>query len=226
MSEGSNEAPPATLGVVLFPGFTALDAVGPLEVFARTKTRCFVVAHARAPVASDRGLRILPDYEFTECPPIDALFVPGGPGQTPAMDDEALIRFLRQRSAHARWTISVCTGALLLARAGVLQGRPATTHWLAMEELGRLGAIPTRERVVFSPPVVTGAGVSAGIDLALVLVARWYGDAEAQRIQLATEYDPAPPFDCGAPDRAPAALVESLKATSRFHGRRRPPKLP
>jgi len=208
------------LGMVLFPGFTALDLVGPLEVLSRSRTRCILVAKDAGPVESDRGLRILPDATLEACPRLDALFVPGGPGQTPAMEDQALISFIARRHAEARWTASVCTGALLLARAGVLAGRRATTHWLAMEELGRLGAIPTRARIVEDGNVITGAGVSAGIDLALALVARWQGEAAARRIQLAIEYDPQPPFDSGSPERAPDEIVQELRANSRFHGKR------
>lgn len=209
-----------TLGMVLFPGYTALDLVGPLEVLGRSRLRCLLVAKTPEPVTSDRGLRIIPDTTLDACPRLDALFVPGGPGQTPAMEDQPLISFIARRHAEARWTASVCTGALLLARAGVLAGRRATTHWLAMEELGRLGAIPTRGRIIEDGNVITGAGVSAGIDLALALVARWQGEAAARKIQLAIEYDPQPPFDSGTPEHTPDEIVQELKANSRFHGKR------
>jgi transcriptional regulator GlxA family with amidase domain len=205
-----------TVVFTLYPGFTGLDLVGPHEVLVRCGSRCLFAAVSLEPVASERGLRVLPDVTFADCPQADVLFVPGGPGQTPAMNDEALIAFLARQSAAARRTVSVCTGALLLAQAGVLRGRRATTHWLAMRQLGRLGALPTRERVVWDGPVVSGAGVSAGIDLALALVAELRGPETAQRIQLAIEYDPRPPFDAGAPDKAPPAIVEELRQASRF----------
>jgi cyclohexyl-isocyanide hydratase len=204
------------VGFVLFPGFTGLDLVGPHEVLSRCGCRCLFVANDREPVVSDRKLRVLPDVTFATCPPLDVLVVPGGPGQTPAMENEELIPFLARQSKQAWWTVSVCTGALLLAQAGVLRGRRATTHWLAMKELERLGAIPCNARVVWDRSIVTGAGVSAGIDLALSLVAVLRGPVEAQRIQLAIEYDPQPPFNAGTPDKAPVAIVEQLRRNSRF----------
>jgi transcriptional regulator GlxA family with amidase domain len=204
------------VGFVLFPGFTGLDLVGPHEVLVRSGSRCLFVANSLEPVASERQLRVLPDVTFAHCPPLNILVVPGGPGQTPAMDNQDLIQFLARQSQQARWTVSVCTGALLLAQAGVLRGRRATTHWLAMKELERLGAVAVKARVVRDASIVTGAGVSAGIDLALSLVAMLRGPAEAQRIQLAIEYDPQPPFDAGAPDKAPAPIVEQLRGNSRF----------
>ncbi len=205
-----------TVVFALFPDFTALDLIGPHEVLARSGTRCLLASKTLDPVTSQHQVRVLPDVTFAGCPQADVLFVPGGPGQTPAMDDAELIGFLARQGGAARRVVSVCTGALLLAQAGLLRGRRATTHWLATQELGRLGAIPTHERVVWDLPVVTGAGVSAGIDLALALAAELRGPEDAQRIQLAIEYDPRPPFEAGAPGRAPAALVEELRRTSRF----------
>jgi cyclohexyl-isocyanide hydratase len=206
------------VGFVLYPGFTGLDLVGPHEVLARCGCRCLFVAASLEPVVSERQLRVLPDVTFADCPPLNVLVVPGGPGQTPAMRNQELIAFLARQSQKARWTVSVCTGALLLAQAGVLRGRRATTHWLAMKELQRLGAVPIKSRVVWDwdGSLVSGAGVSAGIDLALALVAMLRGPGEAQRIQLAIEYDPQPPFNAGTPDKAPAAIVEQLRASSRF----------
>jgi cyclohexyl-isocyanide hydratase len=204
------------VGFVLFPGFTGLDLVGPHEVLVRCGYQCLLVAADREPVVSERQLRVLPDVTFASCPRLDILVVPGGPGQTPAMDNQELIQFLARQSHQARWTVSVCTGALLLAQAGVLTGRRATTHWLAMKELERLGAVPVKARVVRDGSIVTGAGVSAGIDLALSLVAVMRGPAEAQRIQLAIEYDPQPPFDAGSSEKAPAPIVKQLRENSRF----------
>ena len=209
-------------GIVLFPGYTGLDVIGPHEVLARTSLTCVLIAATTAPVVSDRGLRITPDHDFASAPELDVLVVPGGPGQSPGMDDPALIAFIAARAARARWVLGVCTGSLLLAQAGLLHGRPATTHWLAMEELGRLGAEPTMQRTVWSDNVLTGAGVSSGIDAALELVARMFGDDEAERVTLAIEYDPQPPFATGHPSRAKPALVDKLKSTSRFHRRREP----
>jgi transcriptional regulator GlxA family with amidase domain len=132
------------------------------------------------------------------------------------MHDDELIGFIARQSARTRWTAAVCTGALLLAKAGVLTQRPATTHWLAMRELARLGALPVRKRVVSDGRVVTGAGVSAGIDMALSLISMVYGADTARQIQLAIEYDPEPPFTAGSPEKAPKEIVERLRSTSRF----------
>jgi putative intracellular protease/amidase len=217
----ASTAAPMTAGIVLFPGFTGLDVIGPHEVLARTSLRCLLVGASTAPVVSDRGLRLIPDVDFAGAPALDVLIVPGGPGQTPAMEDAALIAFVTDRAARARWILGVCTGTLLLARVGVVRGRPATTHWLAMEELARLGATATPSRVVWSENVVTGAGVSSGIDAALALAARIFGDETAERIQLGIEYDPQPPFSCGHPSRARAELVDALRKSSRFHQGRR-----
>jgi cyclohexyl-isocyanide hydratase len=206
-----------TAGFVVFPGYTGLDLVGPHEVLVRTSLRCFLIAASTEPVASDKGLRIVPDVDFAHAPALDILVVPGGPGQTGAMADPALVGFITERAARARWVLGVCTGALLLAQAGVLRGRPATTHWLAMDALARLGAEPTQQRTVWSDNVLTGAGVSSGIDAAIELVARVFGRDEAERVTLQIEYDPQPPFPSGHPGRARPELVEQLRRTSRFH---------
>jgi cyclohexyl-isocyanide hydratase len=206
-----------TAGFVLFPGYTGLDVIGPHEVLARTNVKCLLIAASTTSVVSDRGLRIVPDTDFANAPELDILVIPGGPGQTPAMNDAALVGFIAERAARARWVLGVCTGTLLLAQADVLRGRPATTHWLAMEELGRLGAQPMPRRVVWSGNMLTGAGVSSGIDAALELVARVFGEDDAERITLAIEYDPTPPFSGGHPSRARPELVERLRSTSRFH---------
>ena len=204
--------------IALYPGVTALDAIGPHEVLARAPIDCSFVAAQAGVVTSDRGVGLIAEQAFSACPPVDLLVVPGGPGQTPAMHDAALMAFVQAQASSARWVAGVCTGALLLAQAGLLHGRRATTHWLAAEELGRLGAVFQEQRVVWDEPVVTGAGVSAGIDLALALVERLFGADEAMTIQLAIEYDPQPPHDAGSPRRAPPELVAKLKRTSRFHG--------
>ena len=142
--------------------------------------------------------------------------VPGGPGQNSQMQDGPVHEWLRAADQTSVWTTSVCTGSLILAAAGLLSGRRATSHWLALDELGRLGATPVSERVVFDGKYVTAAGVSSGIDMALALAGRIAGDEVAQAIQLMIEYDPQPPYDAGSPDRAPAEIVRSLRARSRF----------
>jgi cyclohexyl-isocyanide hydratase len=207
------------IGFVLFPGFTALDLVGPHEVLVRTAGKCVLAAHTLQLVRSNHGLSVLPDLTFGECPDLDVLVVPGGPGQEQAMKDDELIEFIQKQSAKALYTASVCTGALLLARAGVLTGKNATTHWLAMNELLEFGVLPIQERVVWDGRFITGAGVSSGIDMALSLVSRIYGTETAQQIQLAIEYDPEPPFTAGSPDKAPKQIVDHLRSTSRFRQR-------
>lgn len=207
----------STAGFVLFPGFTGLDVIGPHEILVRTPLRCLFVAASLAPVNGARGPAIVPDVEFASAPALDVLVVPGGPGLTADAIDETLVGFVRDRAARARWVLGVCTGTILLAQAGVLTGRPATTHWLAQGELARLGVLARAERVVWaSDTVLTSAGVSSGIDAALELVARVYGVEDAERIQLMVEYDPAPPFASGHPRRARPELVERLRSESRF----------
>jgi len=142
--------------------------------------------------------------------------VPGGPGEVAARAGGPVLEWLTEVDRTSTWTTSVCTGSLILAAAGLLDGKRATSHWLALEQLGRLGAEPVAERVVFDGKYVTAAGVSAGIDMALALAARVAGDTVAQAIQLGIEYDPQPPFDAGSPHKAPAEVVELLRARSRF----------
>ena len=205
-----------TIGFVLFPDLTTLDLVGPHEVLVRTGAELFLVAKKAGPVPCSGGLQLVADVGIEDCPPLDVLVVPGGPGQTPAMEDEALLEFIDLQSASAQWTVGVCTGTLLLAAAGRLKGRRATTHWLALKELERLGAIPVAERIVWDENILTGAGVSSGIDVALELVGRMLTPEDAERIQLSIEYDPMPPFDAGSPQKARPELVEELRSTSRF----------
>ncbi|MBA2810422.1 DJ-1/PfpI family protein [Streptomyces sp. KM273126] len=189
------------IAIVLYDRFTALDAVGPYEILSRLPdAETAFVAEAAGPVRNDTGsLAITADRTLADVPHPDIVLVPGGPGQSGQMENEALLRWLRAADESSVWTTSVCTGSLLLAAAGLLAGRRATSHWLALEELGRFGAEPTRERVVFDDKYVTAAGVSSGIDMGLALMGRIAGDEHAQAIQLVTEYDPQPPYDAGSP---------------------------
>ena len=189
--------------MVLFANLTQLDLTGPFEVLARMPgAKVDLVWHRMEPVATDRGLVLTPTATFDGYGTPDILFIPGGPGQLPAMEDADLLAFVRRAGAAAKYITSVCTGSLVLGAAGLLQGKRATTHWTVHEQLALLGAIPVKERVVVDGNVITGAGVTSGIDFGLTVAAELHGDEVARRIQLQIEYDPAPPFQAGSPDKA------------------------
>jgi putative intracellular protease/amidase len=206
------------IAIVLYDRFTALDAIGPYEVLSRLPgaSVAFVAAEA-GPVRTDNGmLTLLVERSLVQMPEPDIVLVPGGPGEVVQRAGGAVLEWLRQADRTSTWTTSVCTGSLILAAAGLLEGKRATSHWLALDELARLGAQPVAERVVFDGKLVTAAGVSAGIDMALTLAANIAGETVAQAIQLGIEYDPQPPFDAGSPQKAPAEVVELLRNRSRF----------
>ena len=206
--------------IPLFDRFAPLDAVGPYQVLKRLPGAEIVFAAAESgPVTDEAGTfsQVAP-ATFGDVPHPDVILVPGGAGQADHMTESPLRDWLIEADKTSTWTTSVCTGALILAGAGLLNGRQATTNWLAMDELARLGAKPVCERYVFDGKYVTAAGVSAGIDMALALVARIAGDDAARRYQLAIEYNPRPPFD-GDPYTAPPELTGALRAASRFAAR-------
>jgi cyclohexyl-isocyanide hydratase len=201
------------IGLLLFPDITQLDLTGPYEVFTKIPgAEVRLVWKTLDPVRAGGGMRLLPDTSFADCPQLDLVCVPGGAGMNPLLEDAQTLAFLRRQAAGARYVTSVCTGALVLGAAGLLKGRRATTHWMSFEMLERFGAIPTKGRVVEDGNVITGGGVTAGIDFALLIAARVAGEEVARAIQLGIEYDPAPPFDAGHPDRADAALVARTRA--------------
>lgn len=202
------------IAIVLYDRFTALDAVGPYETLGRLPdAETVFVAEETGPVRNDSGnLALVADRTLADVPNPDIIVVPGGPGPLPLAADGPLLTWLRSADAGSAWTTSVCTGSVLLAAAGLLRGRRATSHWLALDELKRHGAEPTGERVVTDGKYVTAAGVSAGIDMGLALLGRIAGDTHAQIVQLATEYDPQPPYDAGSPEKAPAHVVELLRS--------------
>ena len=206
------------IAIVLYDKFTALDAVGPYEVLSRLPgAEVYFAARERGAVRTDNGmLTVLAERALEDAQRPEIVVVPGGPGEVQARAGGEMLAWLARVHETTRWTTSVCTGSLILAAAGLLDGRRATTHWLAREQLRALGAQPVNERVVFDGKLVTAAGVSAGIDMALALVARIAGDTVAQAIQLGIEYDPQPPFDAGSPHKAPAEIVELLRSRSRF----------
>ena len=213
-----------TIGMVVFPGFELLDLAGPLDVFARAPdTRALTISRTSAPIVPDLAPAIVPDHTLDDAPAFDVLFVPGGHGVSAALQDEPLLEFMAERGARAGYVTSVCTGALVLGAAGLLVGKRATTHWRYLDLLAVAGAIPTAQRVVEDGRVITGGGVTAGIDFAFALVARLHGEEVAKRIQLGLEYDPAPPFLAGHPSVAAAPDVEAYTASTeaRYEERRR-----
>ena len=194
------------IGFLLFPQVTQLDLTGPLQVLYRLPgAKVEVVAKSRDPVASDCGLSLVPTTDFADCGALDMICIPGGIGVLGAMADEPTLEFVRRQGEQAQWVTSVCTGAFLLGAAGLLQGRRATTHWAYVDLLPLVGATHERARVVRDGHVVTGGGVTAGIDFALTLVAEIAGREAAQAIGMSIEYDPAPPFACG-PAQVPAEV--------------------
>lgn len=204
--------PATTIVFLLFPGITQLDFTAPAQALCRMPGATLVGAAANlGAIATDSGFSILPTHDFGGCPQADILCIPGGHGVAEALGDAATIDFIARQAAGATWVTSVCTGAFLLGRAGLLTGKRATTHWAYTHLLPLVGAEPVKARIVEDGNIVTSGGVTSGLDFALTLIARIKGDAIAQAIQLAIEYDPAPPFVGGHPDRAPAAVTEGLK---------------
>ncbi|PYM83830.1 MAG: thiamine biosynthesis protein ThiJ [Candidatus Rokuibacteriota bacterium] len=199
------------IGLLLFPRLTQLDLTGPYEVFARMPGAAVnLLWKTLEPVQSDRGLAILPTATLETCPPLDLLCVPGGPGVNELLTDADLLAFLRRAASRAKYVTSVCSGSLVLGAAGLLRRRRAGSHWMSREMLRSFGAEPVDARTVVDGNVITGGGVTAGIDLALQVVAEIAGRDAAEAIQLAIEYDPRPPFDAGSPSRARQDLVRRV----------------
>jgi cyclohexyl-isocyanide hydratase len=197
--------------LLLYPRFQQLDLTGPFEVLARfEELKIHLIWKTLDPVRDVNGLQILPTGTFADCPKADILFVPGGPGQISLMEDAEVLAFLRRQAEGASYVTSVCTGSLVLAAAGLLTGYHATCHWLSLDQLGFFGVMPVKERVVIDRNRITGAGVTSGIDFALTLAGRLFGEERAKQAQLAMEYDPEPPFVGGSP----------RKRCSRARGRR------
>jgi cyclohexyl-isocyanide hydratase len=204
-----------SIGIVLFPNVTQLDFTGPYEVFAKLpNVQLHLLAETLEPIRSDCGLTFLPDTTFAQAPALDVLFVPGGPGINAKMEDEKFLDFLKTQGKQARYVTAVCTGSLLLAGAGLLQGYRATTHWLSLDLLEILGVETVTQRVVIDRNRITGGGVTAGIDFGLALAAELFGEAIAQEIQLKIEYNPQPPFNSGSPQTAPAAVLARVTNAS------------
>jgi cyclohexyl-isocyanide hydratase len=209
---------PFRIGFLLFPNVTQLDLTGPYEVLSKMRNaEMFLIWKTMDPVRSDSGLTILPTATFADCPELDLICVPGGEGVSQLLTDSETLDFLRRQAETARYVTSICTGTLVLGAAGLLKGRRAVTHWMTMEFLESFGAIAIDTRVVVDGNVITGGGVTAGIDFGLRMVAEIAGESIARAIQLAIEYDPHPPFASGHPRVADPALVDRL--TNRLSAR-------
>jgi len=206
-----SESTPFEIGFLLFPNLTQLDLTGPWEVFnavPNIKTR--LIWKDLNPVTASGGMKIIPDTDFAECPQLDLLCIPGGSGTNELLTDGEVLDFIRGQAKGARYVTSVCTGSLVLGAAGLLRGRRAACHWMSRDMLEAFDATPNEERVVTDGNVITGGGVTAGIDFALTVVAELYGESVAQAAQLYIEYAPHPPFDAGTPASAPKHIVDLL----------------
>jgi len=196
------------IGLVLYPGMTALDIVGPQQVFsALPDVQIHRLWKTLEPIRTDDGMAIVPDTTFGHCPSLDVICVGGGLEQMAVVDDPEILEFLRRQGRTAKFVTSVCGGSLFLAKAGLLQGYRAATHWMMREQLAGLGVEVGTERVVIDRNRITGGGVTAGIDFGLVIAATLFGEEAAKMAQLLIEYNPAPPFDVGSPEKAGPDLV-------------------
>jgi cyclohexyl-isocyanide hydratase len=201
------------IGLLIFPKITQLDMTGPYEAFARIPgAKVHLMWKNLEPIISDTGMPLLPTVTLEECPDLDVICIPGGPGQVDLMDDAEVIAFVRRQGLQARFVTSVCTGALVLGAAGLLKGYQATTHWASMDNLEHFGATPVATRVCVDRNRITGGGITAGIDFGLHLAGVLAGRETAERIQLFLEYTPEPPFNAGSPDTAPDAVLAALSA--------------
>lgn len=201
------------IGLILFPRLTQLDLTGPFEVLARLPNAdVHLVWKNLDPIVSDVGLRILPTMTLADCPDLDVICIPGGPGMNELLEDEEVLSFVRRQGATARYVTSVCTGALVLGAAGLLQGYKAATHWASMQFLEAFGATPVHTRVCIDRNRITGGGVTAGIDFGLLLAEALSDRTTAEKIQLYMAYNPQPPFASGSPDTAPHAVVSEFRS--------------
>ncbi|WP_061271037.1 DJ-1/PfpI family protein [Leptospira interrogans] len=211
-----------SIGIFIFPGVTQLDFTGPYEVFSRIpNVKIFLFAQSKDPVQSESGMKLIPDFDFADCPDLDILLVPGGPGTTLLMEEFTVLDFLKRKTVNSRFVTSVCTGSLVLASAGLLDGYKATTHWMSLDVLKLFPVQISSERFVKDRNRITGGGVTAGIDFALFLTAEFFGSELAEEIQLMIEYNPAPPFTSGHPTTATSHLVDKVKSNREITQNRR-----
>jgi cyclohexyl-isocyanide hydratase len=202
------------VGFVIFPNVTQLDFTGPLQVLSGLpQSAIHIIAKSMSPVLSDCGLGLVPTHTFANCPPLDLICIPGGSdGVAGILNNRETIAFVRQQAGSAKYVTSVCTGAFVLGVAGLLKGRRAATHWAYADLLPLVGAKHEKARVVKDGNLFTAGGVTSGIDFGFAVIAQIAGESIARRIQLGMEYDPAPPFDSGHPDRAPNIRLELMSA--------------
>ena len=200
------------IGFLLFPQVQQLDLTGPYDVLASLPdVKVHLIWKDLMPITASTGLMLKPTVTFDDCPALDVICVPGGSGVGPLMEDEQTLAFIKAQAANARYVTSVCTGALVLGAAGLLKGKRATTHWAYHELLTPLGAIAVKDRVVRDGNLLTGGGITAGIDFALTLAAELFGQDTAELVQLQLEYAPAPPFQAGSPETAPNRVLEEAR---------------
>jgi len=200
------------IGFLVFPVITPLDALGPAQFLARVpNTEVLTIWKDKVPIETDAGFTILPTTTIDECPPLDVICIPGGFGTEALLTDTSVLDFIRQQAAQTKYITAVCTGSLVLGAAGLLKGKKATTHWAWHERLNEFAAIPVKQRVVSDGNIITGGGVTAGIDFGLTLIAKLTNEDTAKQIQLGMEYDPKPPFDSGSPDKADPRLVQIIR---------------
>ena len=198
--------------ILLFDNYTALDVVGPYEVLNKLpNSKVYFVGLEKREYKDTYGLGIHADYSINEISEADIVLIPGGAGIDSLLENKEIIDWLQRIDSTTKWTVSVCSGSLLLAQAGLLNGKECTTHWRRKDQLEKYDVTIKNNRYVQDGKIVTSAGVSAGIDMALYLVSKIAGDQLAKIVQLAIEYDPQPPFDCGSPDKAPKEMVDKLK---------------
>jgi cyclohexyl-isocyanide hydratase len=203
------------IGFLAFNGVTQLDLTGPYEILSRLpNTETFIVTKDKEDIVSDRNLVLRAHKSLEEGKKLDILIVPGGPGVNDLLGDKIILDYVRESASRAKYTTSVCTGSLVLGAAGLLNGKRAATHWTAREFLKEFGATPVNERFVVDGNIITGGGVTAGIDFGLFMAAELAGKAAAEKIQLALEYDPRPPFQAGSPDIAPEEVVAEFRSST------------
>ena len=209
MTELQTDWPHYVIGIVIYPGMTTLDVIGPQTVFAGLpNVEIHRVWKPLAPITGDDGMVIVPDTTFSDCPPVDVICIGGGRGQSAIIDDAELLDFLKSQGEQAKFVTSVCGGSEFLAKAGLLEGYRAATHWAMRPQLAKLGIEVGTERVVTDRNRMTGGGVTAGIDFGLAVAKALYGEDIAKISQLLMEYDPAPPYDVGSPEKAGPELIE------------------